>query len=104
MALSKKKASGEKQTITHVFTDVRVVRAHDFGNGQIAFDAVFNDLVQVYGMKYIEGTKHDGTEYSFVSFPQIKGKDGNYYNRVYLVIDDDLKESIISQLEILLDA
>lgn len=102
MAISKKKTEGKKQELKF-FDGVKLGRVHDFGNGTIAFDATFDNMVTVYGMKYIEGTKKDGEEYSFVSFPQIKGKDGNYYNRCYLVITDELKESIIEQLTAVLN-
>lgn len=99
MALSKKKEQQKKQEFKF-FDGVKVVRCHDFGNGKISFDAIFDDSVEIYGMNYIEGKKKStGEEYAFISFPQIKGSDGNYYNRAYLVITDELKDSIISQLE-----
>ena len=44
------------------------------------------------------------TEYQIINFPQEKGKDGNYYNRVYFFIDDELKAEIIRQLEEKVDA
>lgn len=90
--------SKKKKAELDVFTDAKVLRCHDFGNGQISFDATFDNKVTIYGMKYIETTK-GGQDYSFISFPQQKGKDGNYYNRAYLNLDEKLTQRITSQLE-----
>lgn len=97
MALSKQKK--KQQDAMNTFTIVEVRRCHDFGNGQISFDATFDNTITVYGMKYIEGVKKNGDEYAFISFPQIKGQDGNYYNRAYAIITPELQDAIVSQLE-----
>lgn len=79
----------------------KVTRVHAFENGAIAFDAIFDNAVSVYGMTYREGTK-DGYDYSFISFPSRKGNDGKYYGYVYFKISDALKEDIEKQISSLL--
>lgn len=98
--ISKKQNDGKKKQsdVINDFQIVVVSHVHDFGNGRIGFNATFDGLVTIYNMTYIEGNKN-GKEYAFVSMPQEKGKDGNYYNRAWLHITDDLLSSIQSQLE-----
>lgn len=79
------------------FTDVKVSNVHDFGNGQIAFTAVFDDVVTIYNMRYVEGVR-DGREYAFVGFPERKGTDGKYYKIVYTAISEDLQTQIVEQI------
>lgn len=71
---------------------VRVKRAHDFGNGSIAFDMVAND-VTIYGCRYME---KDGK--GSIWFPHYKGKDGKYWNYVNFEIDSALLEDIEKQI------
>lgn len=100
MAISKKKENGNsKKHDMQEFVNAKVGRVHDFGNGTISFNCTFDDLITVYGMKYIEGKKKDGTEYSFFSFPKHRGNDGNYYNHCYCFITESLHDQIIEQLE-----
>lgn len=96
--LSKAKETKKENKKLGTVEYVHVRRAHDFGNGRISFDCDLDYLVTVYGCTYIEGTK-DGKDYSFVSMPQRKGSDGNYYNIAYFVVDDNLKQQIVKQLE-----
>lgn len=108
MGLSKNHNSKEsKKDFMQAFDFVKVRRCHDFGNGRIAFDADFgmksekstekNIFLSVYGLTWCEGTKSKG-EYKFVSMPQRKGSDGNYYNICRVQISDDLLQDIESQL------
>lgn len=98
MALSKKTNQSKKQDVGQEFLKAKVGRVHDFGNGQISFNCTFDDVITIYNMKYIEGTKKDGTEYSFISFPQHKGSDGNYYNYVWCRITENLSDQIVEQI------
>lgn len=107
MALSRTNTQNTKKHNTlDTFQNVKVERVHDFGNGRISFNATFGmgssddpiRLVTVYGLTWVEGEK-DGKEYSFVSMPQQKAKDGNYYNHCYLTISEELKDDIASQIE-----
>lgn len=97
------RAKEAKKQELESFKTVKVERAHDWTGGRISFDAVFDNKVKIYGMTYIEGKRKDGTAYDFISFPQQKGKDGNYYNHVYLAMTEELKASCIKQLAVLLD-
>lgn len=106
MALSKKSRT-EKKDSMQSFNYVKVRRCHDFGNGRISFDADFgikaeksaveNIFVTIFNLTWIEGEKN-GKEYKFVSMPQRKGSDGNYYNICRVGISDDLLSDIESQL------
>lgn len=108
MSLSKK-GSAKKEETMQAFNYVDVKRCHDFGNGRISFDAEFGIkmdtpekhwsevYVKVYNLTWIEGEKN-GKEYKFVSMPQRKGSDGNYYNICRVNISDDLLEDIEKQL------
>lgn len=110
MALSKKRE--KKGSGLAEFNAVKVTRCHDFGNGRIGFSADFgihadastvtNYFVSVYNLTWIEGEKN-GRAYKFVSMPQRKGSDGNYYNVCRVDISDKLLEDIENQLSKLLD-
>lgn len=75
---------------------VKVLRAHEFDNGNVSFDMLVNGIT-IYGCTYIETEKN-----SFVSFPQRKDKDGKYWNNAYFKIEEDVQNDIVKQLEALL--
>lgn len=50
--------------------------------------------VTVYGCNVVEGTNGD-----FISFPSYKGKDGKYYNHVYIPLTDKEQEDILLDVE-----
>lgn len=112
MALSKKRKEEKKSSGLVEFNAVKVNHCHDFGNGRISFSADFgiraeastvaNYFVSVYNLTWVEGEKN-GTEYKFISMPQRKGSDGNYYNICRLDISDNLLADIEDQLSKLLD-
>lgn len=106
MSLSKAKPAAKKTKTNKPqlksFTAAHVERAHDFGGGRISFTCTFDGTITIYNMMYVEGTK-DGKDYAFVTMPQTKGKDGNYYNMCYSPITDALQDDIIKQLADLLD-
>lgn len=101
--LSKKNSSKKQQKEFKRFDYVKVNRVHDFGNGRIGFNADFGfdgvPAITIYNLTWVEGTRKDGTEYGFVSMPQEKGSDGNYYNRVYFPLDDGMTSAIQGMLE-----
>lgn len=106
MALSKK-SSAKKEDTMQTFNYVKVRRCHDFGNGRISFDADFGihgekstvtlEYVTIFNLTWVEGEK-GGKEYKFVSMPQRKGSDGNYYNICRINISDELLADIEKQL------
>lgn len=75
---------------------VKVLRAHEFENGNVSFDMLVNG-VTIYGCTYIETKKG-----SFVSFPQRKDKDGKYWNNAYFKVEEDVQADIEKQLEALI--
>lgn len=96
MITEKKTETTEAKTI-----EVKVTRANKVKDGSYAFDMVANGI-NVYGCFLNQGTKKDGTDYSFVDFPSRKGKDGNYYNYVWFPITKAIQSEIESQIEGLL--
>ena len=79
--------------------ECKVTRAHAFNEQRVAFDLEVNG-VMIYGMVYLEGkSEKTGNEYKMISFPQEKGKDGNYYNKAFFPVSAELKDDIIAQLE-----
>ena len=80
--------------------DVEVTRAKDLskdGKNIFAFDMTVNG-VKIYGCTYREGVK-DGKEWSLVDFPSVKGKDGEYYNRVWFPVSKELCGLIAKAIE-----
>lgn len=99
MSVNRKKKENSDQEMSY---SVQVKRAHEFDDSNdIGIDMVVNG-VTIYGCIYKSGTNKDGEEYTFVSFPSRKGKDGKYYNFAYFKIDDDLLKDIENQIEKLL--
>lgn len=93
MAIAKKKQAPEA-----FITECKVTRAKEWSEGNISFDMeLFSGGMTIYNCTYRSGKKGD-KEYAFVSFPQRKGSDGNYYNHVYFKIGDELLKNIEDQL------
>ena len=76
-----------------VLTTIEVSRAYAFDNGGVVFDADLNGI-SIYGLRVVEGSKGD-----FISFPARQGKDGKYYNHVWVKLTDADTKEIISQVE-----
>lgn len=95
MALSRKLNQEQKEEIKdHEF---RIERVKDTKHG-VFFDMCIND-VTIYGCSWVEGTKNDGSDYEFVSFPSHKGKDDKYYNYVYVKLSDNDTAAIKEYLQ-----
>ena len=69
----------------------------------ITFDMEVNG-VTLYGCWYREGKKKDGGDYTMVSFPSQKGKDGKYYNHVYVKLSEEEIQLIGQTIEKVLNA
>lgn len=82
----------KKEVSAAAQVDVEVTRVNQV-NDVVFFDMVVNG-VTVYGCKVVEGSKGD-----FISFPSHKGKDGKYYNHVYIKLSDADSQKIIAQVE-----
>ena len=81
-----------KKKEVDVEVNAKVVRANQVKD-LVFFDVEING-VTIYGCKVVEGKNGD-----FISFPSHKGKDGKYYNHVYIKLSDEQTKEIISQVE-----
>lgn len=86
-----------QETDTQTY-DVKVTRAKEVQEGQVVFDMVVNG-VTIYGCWYREGVSKKGEEYQMISFPSHKGDNDKYYNYCWFKVEDDVKASIIEQLQ-----
>ena len=81
---------------------VNVLRAKDFTeksklDTNVAFDMEVNGI-KIYGCWLKEGTGKDEKEYSLISLPSQKGKDGNYYSVAWFPISKELTKEIREQI------
>ena len=81
---------------------VNVLRAKDFTENSkldtnVAFDMEVNGI-KIYGCWLKEGTGKYGKEYSLISLPSQKGKDGNYYGVAWFPISKELTKEIREQI------
>ena len=93
---------GAEKKEKRVEYDVNVLRAKDFTENSkldtnVAFDMEVNDI-KIYWCWFKEGTDKDGKEYSLVSLPSQKGKDGNYYSVAWFPISKELTKEIREQI------
>ena len=73
--------------------EVKVKRAHVFNDTRTGFDAYVNG-VDIKGFAFVEGSKGD-----FISMPSEKGKDGEYYNKVWFPTSDEMIADVKKQIE-----
>lgn len=92
--VGKKNANKDTKVVNH---DVVVTRAIEFDDGGISFNMECNG-VAINGCRWVEGEK-DGKPYQFVTYPRYKGKDGKYYNHVYVRLSDEDVTTIAHMLE-----
>ena len=81
---------------------VKVLRAKDFTDKSkldtnVAFNMEVNGI-KIYGCWLKEGRSKEGKDYSVVSLPSHKGKDGNYYNVAWFPISKELTKDIREQI------
>ena len=81
---------------------VNVLRAKDFTekaniDTNVAFDMEVNGI-KIYGCWFKEGTSKDGKDYSVISLPSQKGKDGIYYSVAWFPISKELTKEIRDQI------
>ena len=103
MALSSKKNNNKEEAAAKY--DIKVTRAKDFtgddGKTVIAFDMIANG-VTIYGCWYRVATNKKGEDFTMISFPSSKAKDGKYYSHAYFKITDEMIADIEKQIEGLL--
>lgn len=81
--------------------DVNVTKAREVKDGVVVFDMEVNG-VNIYSCWYREYITKEGKEGTMISFPQEKAEiDGEtkYFNRAWFPISNELKDSIIEQLQ-----
>ena len=93
---------GAEKKEKRVEYDVKVLRAKDFTekskiDTNVAFDMEVNGI-KIYGCWFKEGTSKDGKDYSVISLPSQKGKDGNYYSVAWFPISKELTKEIREQI------
>ena len=93
---------GAEKKEKRVEYDVKVVRAKDFTekaklDTNVAVDMEVNGI-KIYGCWLKEGTSKDGKDYSLISLPSQKGKDGNYYSVAWFPISKELTKEIREQI------
>ena len=93
---------GAEKKEKRVEYDVNVLRAKDFTENSkldtnVAFDMEVNGI-KIYGCWLKEGTGKDGKEYSLISLPSQKVKDGNYYSVTWFPISKELTKEIREQI------
>lgn len=89
------KANKEENKVYHTF---EVRRAKAFENGSVSFDLTIDGFLTIYNMRVVEGKNGD-----FVSFPQRKATDGNYYSYVWFKMDDADQKAILEKVQEVLD-
>lgn len=104
MKKSSESAKSAKETRREIKPEeVKVIRCKEMKSGDVAFDLQLFECVTIYNCFYKEvKRKGDGEEFTLITFPQVKGKDGEWYNNVYFFVTDDVKAEIVKQLESLL--
>lgn len=93
---------GAEKKEKRVEYDVKVLRAKDFSeksklDTNVAFDMGVNGIM-IYGCWLKEGTSKDGKDYSVISLPSKKGKDGSYYSVAWFPISKELTKEIREQI------
>ena len=100
MALAKRSEGTAKE---HVDYKVQVTRATQFESGAVGFDMTVNG-VKIYNCtaKTVK-SKKTGEDVDLINFPEYKSKNGEYYSYAWFPISLDLKESIINQINGILE-
>lgn len=94
-AKTKKAAAAEPKEVTEV-TSVSVNRARvvEGSKGDIVFFDMKLNGVEIHSCRVASGKNGD-----FISWPQQKGKDGNYYNMVYVALKKEDSDKILELVQ-----
>lgn len=80
---------------SHEVKDVRVIETRK--GDMVLFTLVINGIT-IYSCRVATGKNGD-----FISFPQYKGTNGNYYNTVYVVLSDEDSKKILDEIQAEID-
>lgn len=89
-----KKKSEEREFIkvdSHEVLDVRVI---DTKNGDMVLFTLVLNGVKIYSCRVATGKNGD-----FISMPQTKGGNGQYYNVVYAPLSDEDNKTILDEVQ-----
>lgn len=90
-----KKAEQQERTFCEVRTKaVENVRVVDCKNGDLVFFTLTINGVKIYNCRVATGKNGD-----FISFPQYKGSNGEYYNNVYVSLSDEDSKAILEDVQ-----
>lgn len=78
---------------------VENVRVVDTSKGDLVFFNLTINGVTIYSCRVVNGANGD-----FISSPQQKGKDGKYYNMVYVALSPDDSKLILDDIQEQLNA
>lgn len=96
---NKKESANQERTFVeirdHAVDNVRVV---DGKNGDLVFFTLTINGVTIYNCRVATGKNGD-----FISFPQYQGKNGTYYNNVYVPISDEDTKKILDEIQKIID-
>lgn len=93
-AKAKKANTETKQAIKVDSAEVNRVRLVTGSNGDIIFFDCKINGVEIYSCRVASGQNGD-----FISWPQQKGKDGTYYNRVYVALSNEDQQKILDLVQ-----
>lgn len=93
-----KKGEGERQFIEVTSFAADNVRVIDTKNGDMVLFTLALNGVTVYNCRVATGKNGD-----FISFPQYKGTNGNYYNNVYAPLSDEDTKKILDEVQKAID-
>lgn len=92
------KSNKRSEKVYAEITSCEIRRAREWKKGAVFFDCTLNGI-EINGCKVVAG--HNG---DFISWPSYKGSDGNWYNTVYVSLDDDTQKEILRKVQDKLDA
>lgn len=93
-----KKEQTEREFITISQHKVDNVRVIDTRNGDMVLFTLQLNGVTIYNCRVATGKNGD-----FISFPQYKGTNGNYYNNAYAPLSDEDAKIIIEDVQNAID-
>lgn len=91
---SKKKGEDEREYLkvdSHEVLDVRVI---DTKNGDMVLFTLVLNGIKIYSCRVATGKNGD-----FISMPQTKGGNGQYYNVVYALLSDEDTKTILEEVQ-----
>lgn len=88
----------ERDYINLTSFEVKNVRVVEGKKGDIVFLTLILNGVTLYNCRVATGKAGD-----FISFPQYKGTDGNYYNSAYAALSDEASKTILEKIQEIID-